>query len=715
MPSPGLAVPETIASNCAHAGLAAIAGLPATGEGGKQKDVTTSNDPSFPHTSLAEALAQASRLVLTQPRAAVDQAREILKVAPDHPQAAFLLGAGLRRTGDLDGAHAVLASLAAAQPGSPQTHYELGLTFAARDEHQRAILALRRAVELKPSWPEAWRALADELRIEGDLEGADGAYAQHIATSIHEPKLMAAAAALVGERLAVAERLLRDYLKERPTDVAAIRMLAEIGTRLGRYGDAEALLTRCLDLAPGFIAARHNYAIVLYRQNRAAEALGHINQLLAADPSDPGYRNLKAAALSLVGEYIEAIELYEGVLAEHPKQVKAWLSYGHALKTAGRQADSITAYRRSLELAPRFGEAYWSLANLKTFRFAAADIDAMSAGLARADASEDDRLHLHFALGKALEDAGEYPASFQHYAAGAKIRRSQIDYDAEETTAQLKRSCALFTPAFFADRADAGFDDPAPIFVVGLPRSGSTLVEQILASHSAVEGTMELPDIVTLARRLGERKRKRDAPTYPGTIAGLDRDALSKLGQDYIERTQIQRKLGRPFFIDKMPNNFLHTGLIQLILPRARIIDARRNSMATCFSAFKQHFARGQNFSYELGELGRYYRDYVDLMAHFDQALPGRVHRVVYEDLVADTEGEVRRLLDYCGLPFEAGCLRFYENNRAVRTASSEQVRKPIFRDGLEHWRHYQAWLGPLERGLGPALAEEAKADRQTS
>jgi tetratricopeptide (TPR) repeat protein len=677
--------------------------------------VTNSNDPSRLHASLPEALAHASRLVLTQPQAAIDQAREILVVAPGHPQAVFILGAALRRTDNFDGARSVLRALADAQPGSPQTHYELGLTLSALGERDKAIAALKRAVEIKPGWPDAWRTLADELRATGDAQGADVAYAQHIATSVNEPKLMEAAQALVGDRLAIAERLLRAYLMERPTDVAAIRMLAEIGTRLGRYGDAEALLSRCLDLAPSFIAARHNYAIVLYRQNRAAEALGHINQLLAADPTDPGYRNLKAAALSLVGEYIEAIELYEGVLAEHPKQVKAWLSYGHALKTAGRQADSIAAYRRSIDLSPTYGEAYWSLANLKTFRFAPDDIATMTAALARPDLQEDDRLHLHYALGKALEDAADYPRSFEHYAAGAKIRRGQIDYDAEETTSQLDRSRALFTPAFFADRAGAGFEDPAPIFVVGLPRSGSTLVEQILASHSAVEGTMELPDIVTLARRLGERKRKTDAPAYPDAVTALDRDALRKLGEEYIERTRIQRKLGRRFFIDKMPNNFLHAGLIHLILPNARIVDARRNSMATCFSAFKQHFARGQNFSYDLGELGRYYRDYVELMAHFDGVLPGRVHRVVYEELVDDTEGEVRRLLDYCGLPFEPGCLRFYENDRAVRTASSEQVRKPIFRDGIDQWRHYAAWLGPLENGLGEALASQAKADRQVS
>ena len=576
------------------------------------------------------------------------------------------------------------------------------MTLAALGETEGAIAAFRRATTLEPNMGEAWRALGDQLTLAGDAAGADDAYARHIQASVHDPALMAAAAALCEDRLATAERLLRAHLMDHPTDVAAIRMLAETGTRLGRYADAEALLSRCLELAPSFTAARHNYAIVLYRQQKAAEALPQIALLMAADPSDPGYRNLQAAALGLVGEYGQSIAVYEEILAHYPHQPKVWLSYGHALKTAGRQGDAVAAYRRSLQQAPTLGEAYWSLANLKTVRFTGADAAAMRTQLARPDLSEDDRLHLHYALGKALEDAKDYGASFNHYAAGAAIRRAQAAYDADAVSAEVARSKALFTPAFFRDRSGLGCEDPAPIFVVGLPRSGSTLIEQILASHSMVEGTMELPEVIAIARSL--TKPDEDA-RYPQALADMDGSRLRALGESFIARTRIHRKQGRPFFIDKMPNNFLHIGLIQLMLPRAKIIDARRHPMAACFSGFKQHFARGQNFSYDLNDIGRYYRDYAALMDHVDAVLPGRVHRVFYERMVADTEREVRRLLDYCGLPFEPACLTFYNNDRAVRTASSDQVRQPIFRDGLEQWRRFEPWLDPLKAALGPALA----------
>jgi tetratricopeptide (TPR) repeat protein len=649
--------------------------------------------------TIQQALSLASRAVLRDPQVAAAQAQEVLRVAPGHPQAEFLLGVAQRRLGDLAGAKTRLAALAGAQPRSPQVWYELALAELGLDETAAAEKALKRALALKPAWPDAWCVLSDTLRLAGRLAEADAAYARCIEASVSDPRLMEAAAALVEDRLAPAERILRDHLKARPEDVAAIRMLAEIATRLGRYADAEALLDRALELAPSFTPARHNLAVVLHRQNRAAEALPHIDELLAVDPADPSYLNLKAACLTLTGDYTAAIGLYEAVLKKHPAQPKAWMSYGHALKTAGRQGDSVAAYRRSLALAPNLGEAYWSLANLKTFGLAD-DVPAMQAQLARGDISDDDRLHLHYALGKAFEDAGDYEASFRHYAEGARIRRGQVDYDAAETTAQLERSRMLFTPDFLAARAGQGCEDPAPIFVVGLPRSGSTLVEQILASHSQVEGTMELPDIVFLARSLTEGRPKGERALYPDVVADLAPEDLRRLGESYIARTRIQRKLGRPFFIDKMPNNFLHTGLISLILPKAKIIDTRRDGMATGFSAFKQHFARGQNWSYDLAEIGYFYRDYVSLMAHFDLVAPGRVHRVNYEAMVEDTESEVRRLLAYCGLPFEAECLEFHKNSRPVRTASSEQVRQPIFRSGIDQWRRYEPWLAQLQRAL---------------
>ncbi len=649
---------------------------------------------SEPVGTLATALAHAARLLAADPSLAEVQSREILKVVPGHPEALWLLGAALK----------VLAPLAGTQPRSAVVQFEHGLALAGLGRSAEAIDALTRATGLDPKLAAAWRALGDELTLAGDSVAADAAYARQIKASVHDPVLIEAAAELCDNRLAVAERILRGFLKAHPTDVAAIRMLAETGARLGRYEDAETLLKRCLELAPGFTAARHNHAVVLYRQNKAVEALAEVDRLLEGDPRNPGYRSLQAAALAQIGEYARAITGYEAVLADHPRQPKAWMSYGHALKTVGRQADCISAYRRSLELLPSHGEAWWSLANLKTFRFAAEDLDAMRAQLARADIAAEDRFHLHFALGKALEDAGQDEESFGHYLEGNALRRTELDYDADETTAHLDRSRAAFTPAFFAARAGVGAPEPDPIFVLGLPRAGSTLIEQILSSHSAVEGTMELPDVISIARRIGGKRQKGEPSSYLDRLADLGPGDFRALGEEYLERTRIQRKLGRPRFIDKMPNNFAHVGLIHLMLPNARIIDARRHPMGCGFSCFRQHFARGQGFTYDLTDLGRYYGDYAELMAHFDAVLPGRVHRVIYEDLVRDPEAEVRRLLDYCGLPFEDGCLRFYENDRAVRTASSEQVRSPIFTDATDHWRRFEPWLGPLKAALGPHL-----------
>jgi tetratricopeptide (TPR) repeat protein len=629
-----------------------------------------SGGASEPVGTLEVALSHASRLLQTQPRLAVEQTHEILKAVPNHPIALLLLGQALGACG----------------------------------QGEAAVDALRRAVQVQPDLGDAWRALGDHLTAIGDTPGADEAYARHIKCSTRNPRLLNAAAALVENRIAPAEALLREHLKQYPTDVAAIRMFAEVAARLGRYTDAENLLARCLELAPSFEPARHHYAIILHRENKDPEALAEIDRLLAREPRNPSYRSLKAAILGSLGEYGQSIDLYGGLLAEYPHHPKAWMSYGHALKTAGRRDECIQAYRKSLELQPGFGEAYWSLANLKTFRFSAQDLEAMRAQLARGDLSAEDRFHFHFAIGKALEDAADYAESFKHYAEGNRLRREGIAYDAEENAAHVSRSKAVLTKSFFAERTGSGYDAPDPIFIVGLPRSGSTLLEQILSSHSQVEGTMELPNIVAMARQLGGKKTQAQVSKYPDALAALTGEELRALGERYIAQTRIQRKTAAPYFIDKMPNNFAHVGLIHLILPRAKIIDARRHPLGCCLSGFKQHFARGQHFTYSLEEIGRYYRDYVELMAHFDTALPGRVHRVIYETMIDDTESEVRRLLEHCGLPFEEQCLRFYQNERAVRTASSEQVRKPIFREGLEQWRHYEPWLEPLRNALGPVL-----------
>ena len=659
---------------------------------------------SEPVGTLEVALAHAMRLLATDPPKAAEQASEILKVVPDHPAAVLILGSAQRATGNAASAIAILEPLTRKQPHWAAAHYELGIALSSAGQSEAAVAALRQAVKLKPDLAHGWLALGDQLTSAADAAAADEAYAWHIKTSTRDPRLLEAAAALVANQIPQAEALLRTHLKQFPTDVAAIRMFAEVAARLRRFADAETLLVRCLELAPSFAGARHNYAIVLHRQNKPAAALREIETLLALEPNNPGYNNLKAAILARIGEFQQTIEIYAAVLAAYPQQPKIWMSYGHALKTKGREEDSIAAYAKSIEMLPELGEAYWSLANLKTFRFTPAQVDAMRAQLQRADLSDENRLHLHFAMGKALEDAGDYAASFEHYAHGNRMRRSALRYVPEELTVHVRLSKTLLTKTFFAERSGFGAAAPDPIFIVGLPRSGSTLVEQMLASHSQVEGTMELPNIPAIAKALNARARKSELASYLELLPSLSAQECRALGEEYLSETKIQRKTPAPFFIDKLPNNFEHIGLIHLALPNAKIIDARRHPLGCCFSGFKQHFARGQSFTYGLEDLGRYYRDYVELMAHFDDVLPGRIHRVIYESMIDDTDAEVRRLLDYCGLPFEEACLRFYENERAVRTASSQQVRQPIFREGVDQWRHFEPWLAPLKDALGAVL-----------
>jgi tetratricopeptide (TPR) repeat protein len=620
--------------------------------------------------TLAAALSNAANLLAVRPALAEEQASEILKVVPGEPRALLLLGRARWALGNEAGARQVLEPLARKHPDLADAHYALGEIFSAR----------------------------------GEDGAAEREYARALKASTRNPALVEAANALCENRLAVAERLLRDYLKSHPTDIAAIRMLAETGARLGAYQDAETLLRRALELSPGFTAARHNLAMVLHRQQKSPEAIAEIDILLAGDKRNPGYRALRAAALVRIGEFEAAIAVYESLLKDCPTLSKGWMSYGHTLKTVGRQDDSVAAYRKSLALEPGLGETWWSLANLKTFRFTADDIAAMRKQLARSDISDEDRFHLHFALGKALEDEEKYEESFAQYRLANTLRRKTAPYEPEALSDHLARTRTVFTPEFVAARNGTGSGARDPIFVVSMPRAGSTLIEQILSSHSQVEGTMELSDIAALVRGLDGHTLRRAESRYPQLLADVDPARFKELGEEYLARTRVHRKLGRPFFVDKMPNNFLHVGFIHLILPNARIVDARRHPMACCLSNFKQHFARGQTFSYGLADLGRYWRDYASLMAHFDTVLPGRVHRVFYEDMVADPENQIRRLLDHCGLLFEEQCLRFHETERAVRTASSEQVRRPIFTDGVEQWRKFEPWLSELRDALGDAV-----------
>lgn len=653
-----------------------------------------------PKETIDQALWAASFLVLKTPQMALEKIDQILASAPDNPDALLLRAKAHRALGAPVAAEKAVAQILARAPNDPRAFRELALIRLSQKRLVEAADFITTALETNQSDAGAWSVLADIRRSTGDFNGADAATRQSITAAVRDPECLAPALALNEQRIPDAERMLRVRLNDFPTEVATIRMMAELATRIGRLADAEKLLRRVLELAPYFDAARELLARNLQRSNRPAEALAETKILLASEPENPSLQLLLASLYVKMGDQQAARPVYEQLLAKHPQQALAWMSYGHVLKTLGRQKDGVAAYRRAIAEMPTLGEAWWSLANLKTFRFTAEDIAAMEAALQVAEEDED-KLHLHFALGKAREDGSEDEAACRHWLEGNAIRRKSVDYDADDNHQSVQQAIRYFTVSVL--KPERGSLAKDPIFILGMPRAGSTLVEQILASHSQVEGTMELPDMMEIAARL-KTQAERDGRLYPDSLASLSDTQLRELGDEYIERTRIHRKTDRPFFIDKMPNNWAHIGLIRMILPNAKIVDARRHPVGCCLSVWKQHFARGQGFSYDLVDLARYYRDYVDLTQHFDNVIPGHVHRVIYERMVADSESEVRRLLSLLDLPFEPACLKFWENDRAVRTASSEQVRQPIFSDAVEHWRRFEPWLGPLVRELEPVL-----------
>lgn len=575
------------------------------------------------------------------------------------------------------------------------------------DEARRVAEESRRAVDANPKDAESYRRLGAALRVLGDTAGASKAEIAAIHASQHDLLVQRAASAMMRNDLPTAEATLRQILQARRNDVAAIRMLGDVALRLARPAEAERLFRRALELAPAFEFARRSLVSALHAQNRAGEALDELERLSGSQDDD--LVAMRAAICSRIGRFDEAAGLYGELAARDPDNVALWISLANVRKFAGDAEGAIQAYRRVLEIAPNNGEAWWSLADVKTLRFSEGDIAAMEQALKNRDLAEDDRLQIHFALGKALEDARKDDQSFAHYSKGNAIRARQYRYYPKALTDIVEKVEATVTKRLLKSREGTGCNSREPIFILGMPRSGSTLVEQILASHPQIEGTAELPDIIILARELEEAIgtfSEQSWVRYPGILADLSANELERLGTVYLERTRVQRSTDRPFFTDKMPNNWLHIGLIRLILPKAKVIDIRRNPLACGFSNFKQHYARGQEFSYDLEHLGQYYRDYVRLMRHFDEVSPGFVHRVIYEQLVEDPRGEVTKLLEFLELPFDEACLRFYETKRDVRTASAEQVRQPINSKGLDQWRRFERWLGPLKRALGPVLKD---------
>ena len=630
--------------------------------------------------------------------------RDILKLDADHREALYTLAVTQRFGKDASAALVTLGRLIGLAPSNGRTWQERGHCLRDLGRMEEAFAAYQAAVTHNGALAASWRMLAELHRSASRDAQADFAESQFAYLSALPAELQSVASLIQEGRVSKAEELCRAFLQREGHHVEAMRLLAEIGQRFNAYDDAEFLLESAKVLEPDNVSAHYDYAKLLRKRQKFEQALAEAVELRAKEPGNPEFEMLYANENLAVGNFDEAMDTYQALLEAMPANPGINLTYGHALKTVGRQDEAVAAYRRAYQVRRDYGDAFWSLANLKTYRFSDAELAQMREQEAMSSIALADRYHLCFAVGKALEDRENYRDSFAYYERGNRLKREELKYDPQRLEDEMQRQREHVTAGLLSRFEGAGCPAPDPIFIVGLPRAGSTLLEQILASHSQVEGTMELPNILALSHRLDHRRMWNEESEYPANLPELSRDELTRFGEDYIRDTRIYRKQGTAFFIDKMPNNFRHIGLISMILPNAKIIDARRGAMGCCFSGFKQLFAEGQEFTYGLDEIGRYYRDYVSLMDHWDGVLPGKVLRVSYEAVVADLEPQVRRLLDFCGLPFEQACVDFHQTERAVRTASSEQVRQPIFKSGVDQWENFSPFLDPLRAALGPEL-----------
>ncbi len=628
---------------------------------------------------------------------------EMLRSDPRNVEALYMNAVCLRYTSQFDAALECLDTLKAVAPEHGRAHQEEGHTYRDWGRADNALQAYARACRFNPALEASWRGQLDILRRKGLERQAIQVQAQleHLA-SVPRP-LIGVMDLIAQGHLLKAEEICRQFLQKVPHHVEGMRLLAIIGLRLGVLDDAEFLLESAAKLEPDNNQVRIDYIQALRKRQKFEQALDQARHLLETSPENVQFKSLFAVESMQTGDYETAIRVFDEILKEIPGDPVTLTSKGHAYKTCGQYESAVSAYRDALAGHPQYGEAHYSLANLKVYTFSDEEIRKMQVQESDRNLAFTDRIYLCFALGKAYEDTGDFATSFEYYRRGNQLKKSQSRYTAEQMSRELLAQREVCNAALFERRSGAGHGAPDPIFIVGLPRAGSTLLEQILSSHSQVDGTMELPNILSLSQRLRRRGRQSTASGYPQILAELSPEELESFGQQFIADTRIHREAA-PFFIDKMPNNFRHIGLIHLILPNARVIDARRHPMACCFSGFKQLFAEGQEFTYDLDDVGRYYRDYVRLMDHWDEVLPGKVLRVHYEDVVAELEPQVQRLLDFCELPFEQACVDYYKTERAVRTPSSEQVRKPIFKAGLEQWRNFEPYLGPLKTALGPVL-----------
>ena len=639
--------------------------------------------------------------------AALETLQPVLDASPDHTDALYMQAVCARYLKRHDAARAALDRIKRTAPDFGRAFQEEGHLLRVLGETDRALIAFQRACRFNPALVASWQAQAELHQAAGRPMEARNATAQAERISALPRELVSVTHLLHEGKLLKAEKLCRAFLQKNPHHVEAMRLLAELGNRFGVLEDADFLLESALEFEPDNTQLRLDHIQVLRKRQKFTAALDQARHLFEADRDNPVFKSHYAIECMQTGSYDEALALFDEILSALPEDPATLTSRGHALKTLGRQDEAIASYRAAFAAKPDHGDAWYGLANLKTYRFTDDELARMQGLEAGTELAFQDRVHISFALAKASEDRNKIADAFAFYEKGNTLKRVQARYTTEQMEEELRAQAEICDAALFAAQSGKGCEDPDPIFIVGLPRAGSTLLEQILASHSQVDGTLELPNILALSHRLRGRQRLSDKTRYPRILHELSEDQLAALGRDYLDNTRIHRG-GAPRFTDKMPNNFRHIGLIKLILPNARIIDARRHPMACCFSGFKQLFAEGQEFTYGLEEIGHYYRNYVALMDHWDRVLPGQVLRVNYEDVVADLDGQVRRLLDFCDLPFEQACLDFHATERAVRTASSEQVRQPIFDSGVAQWKKFEPHLDPLKQALGDEILATA-------
>ncbi len=632
--------------------------------------------------------------------AAIARLKGILNQDPEVQEALYVLAVCYRYNDDSQTALTTLDALLELQPDHARAYQERGHVFRQQGQCDNALNAYERAVELNPALMASWQHLTELHRDCGEEKRSETCQ-KHVERLRKLPPELLSVSSMIHERkLYQAEQLCRAFLQKNRQHVEGMRLLATIATELGILDDADFLLESCLEFEPDFLAARYEYSQVLFKRQRFQRSMEQAALLLKVQPAVPAFRLLFANAAVPIGEFDKALEHYNQLIEESPDKLHYHMLKGHALKSLGERQSAIDAYRGAAKIKPDHGDAWWSLANVKTYHFEEAEVAQMQRAEAEVGTEPVDRYQLCFALGKSFEDGENYAAAFDHYARGNQLKLTETRYRSERTDKEFARQKVTCTPRFFEDRAGFGVQSNEPIFIVGMPRAGSTLVEQILASHPMVDGTIELPDILSLAQKLGGRHLIDEEPRYPAILEALDQQQFENFGNQYLKSTRVYRKDG-DYFTDKMPNNFRHIGLIQLLFPNCKIVDARRHPMACCFSNFKQLFGDGQEFSYGLEEVGRYYGGYVELMDHWENALPGKILRVQYENVVEDLDTQVRRLLDFLGLPFDQRCVEFHKTERAVHTPSAEQVRQPVYKSGLEQWKNFEPFLDPLKESLG--------------